>query len=386
MSNIRILVVEDEAIVAEDIAGRLEKMGYQVAGIVASGEEAIRLAAQFSPDLVLMDIILQGEIDGIEAAQQVRKQLNIPVVYLTANADDITLKRVGQTSPFGYLLKPFKSKELQVAIEIALSRHQAEVDLQKMIDTAQHLRQEAEARNHLKSQYVSMASHDLRTPISIIKMSAHLLECDSDLISHEKRQRYFQRIYKATDNLTQLLEDVLTLAQAESSETEVYRSPLDVVSFCRDLIEAMQSSAGDCYRLEFACQQNAIEANLDEKLFWHLLNNLLTNAIKYSPDNSKVRIELSTQDQWLELRVQDQGIGITPEEQTQLFQPFYRAKNVGKIPGTGLGLAIAQRAVDLHHGKIEIESQLNQGTTFIVTLPLDFNQSSNELLKDKVSE
>ncbi|NJK37093.1 MAG: response regulator [Oscillatoriales cyanobacterium RM2_1_1] len=383
MPDIRILVVEDEAIVAEDIATRLEKMGYKIENIVASGEEAIQISTQSTPDLILMDIILQGEIDGIEAAQHIQETLNIPIIYLTANADDVTLNRVSQTSPSAYLLKPFKSKELQVAIQIALSRHQTSLKVQEALNSAQKLQQETEAKNQLKSQYISMASHDLRTPISIIKMSTHLLEVHEDLLSADKRQQYLRRIHQATDNLTQLLEDVLTLAQAESIEIAVDRVPLEVVSFCRDLIEGLQFSAGDSYQLELLSSEEVIEASLDEQLFWHLLSNLLSNAIKYSPKDSRILIKLSARNQLLELRVQDQGIGITPEEQAQLFQPFYRANNVGNIPGTGLGLAIAQRAANLHQGKIEVESQVNQGTTFIVTLPLGMDQNSPQVDIDK---
>lgn len=126
MSNSKILIVEDEAVVSLDISRRLEKMGYEVVGRVASGEEALAIAQETSPDLVLMDINLQGEMDGIETAEQIYEQAQIPVIYLTAYAGESTLQRAKQTKPYGYILKPFKERELRAAIEIALSRHQAE--------------------------------------------------------------------------------------------------------------------------------------------------------------------------------------------------------------------------------------------------------------------
>jgi len=131
MSKIRILVVEDEAIVAQDLKISLENLGYEIPAIAASGEEAIESALALSPDLVLMDIMLQGDMDGIEAVSSIRKEIDLPVIYLTAYADEDTLKRAKITIPLGYILKPFDEKELHTAIEIGLYKHQMELKLKK---------------------------------------------------------------------------------------------------------------------------------------------------------------------------------------------------------------------------------------------------------------
>jgi len=126
MSTNKILIVEDEAVVSLDIARRLEKMGYEVLARVASGEEALALVKETPPDLVLMDINLQGELDGIQTATTLYKEHNLPVIYLTAYAGESTLERAKESKPYGYILKPFKERELHAAIEIAISRHQGE--------------------------------------------------------------------------------------------------------------------------------------------------------------------------------------------------------------------------------------------------------------------
>jgi len=126
MSANKILIVEDEAVVSLDISRRLEKMGYEVMGRLASGEEAIAAIQEERPDLVLMDINLQGEIDGIETATKLYKEHNLPVIYLTAYAGESTLERAKESKPYGYILKPFKERELHAAIEIAISRHETE--------------------------------------------------------------------------------------------------------------------------------------------------------------------------------------------------------------------------------------------------------------------
>ncbi|MEW6328337.1 MAG: response regulator [Thermodesulfobacteriota bacterium] len=131
MAETNILVVEDEGIVAEDIRSSLESLGYTVSAVVSSGQEAIRKAEEYKPDLVLMDIVLKGEIDGIEAANQIRLCFNIPVVYLTAYADERTMDRAKVTEPFGYIVKPFEDRELRTTIEMALYRHKMENNLRE---------------------------------------------------------------------------------------------------------------------------------------------------------------------------------------------------------------------------------------------------------------
>lgn len=131
ISKTQILVVEDEAIAAEAIRNRLQKMGYAVPSTASRGEEAIKKAQENMPDLVLMDILLQGEMDGIEAAEQIRIRFDIPVLYLTAYSDEKTLIRAKITEPFGYIIKPFKERDLQIAIEIALFKHDMEKKLKE---------------------------------------------------------------------------------------------------------------------------------------------------------------------------------------------------------------------------------------------------------------
>lgn len=127
----KILVVEDESIVAEDLRDSLINLGYAVPSVVSSGEKAIRTAMDISPDLVLMDIVLQGEMDGIEAAKQIRLNYDIPIVYLTSYSDEQILERAKITEPYGYIIKPFKERELNINIEIALYKHKMEKKLKK---------------------------------------------------------------------------------------------------------------------------------------------------------------------------------------------------------------------------------------------------------------
>lgn len=164
MSTARVLIVEDESIIALDIQTSLQAAGYQVVSIAATAEEAIQDTAHLQPDLVLMDIRLDGEMDGVETAKQIWQTWQIPVVFLTAHADENTLTRAKATQPFGYILKPFDDRELITTIEIALSRHKAEAAIQAALEKEREM-------NELKSRFVSVVSHEFRNPLNTILFS-----------------------------------------------------------------------------------------------------------------------------------------------------------------------------------------------------------------------
>ncbi|HEV7231818.1 MAG TPA: response regulator [Bacteroidia bacterium] len=134
MSKINILITEDESIVAKDIQMSLKKLGYNVIGICNNGEDSIRTAEEHRPDIILMDIMLKGDMSGIEAADQIRKRLNIPIIFLTAYADESTLSKAKITEPYGYIIKPFKEIDLRTTIEMALYKHQKEDEVKKERD------------------------------------------------------------------------------------------------------------------------------------------------------------------------------------------------------------------------------------------------------------
>ncbi|UKO98206.1 hybrid sensor histidine kinase/response regulator [Nostoc sp. UHCC 0870] len=369
MNPIRILIVEDEQLVADDLRETLEYLGYIVCDLVASGEEAIFKAEQLQPDLVLMDIRLEGEIDGIEASFEIQSRFHLPVVYLTANADRVTLERAKASHPFGYILKPFDERILGTTIEIAISRHQAEIEVKKALFAAKNNQEIAESQNQKTSQNLYITVHEFRNPLTTIKLSAEMLKAYGDQMSEQRKQNHINRIESATDSLNNLLENILTLGRSESQNLVFNPKPIDIVTFCEEIVESLQISVKEQYKINFSVDGNSRIACLDEQLMWHLLNNLLANAIKYSPVGSKVFLKLIWAENSLCFQVTDEGIGIPPESQSHLFEPFQRATNVGSIPGTGLGLAIVKRSTELHGGTIYFDSALGKGTTFTVKLP-----------------
>ncbi|NJO19115.1 MAG: PAS domain S-box protein [Spirulinaceae cyanobacterium RM2_2_10] len=225
--------------------------------------------------------------------------------------------------------------------------------------------------NELKSRFVSMTSHEFRTPLTSILMSVDLLENFADQWSETKKQTHLQRIRQCSLNMKDLLEDVLTIGRAESGKLDFKPSLLDPAEFCCNLAEEMQLTIGQQHTIQFICQADLIrQAWLDEKLLRHIFTNLLSNAIKYSPQGGTVDFTLTRTGDHLQFIVRDHGIGIPPDDCQHIFDSFHRARNVRDIAGTGLGLAIVKKAVDLHRGKIECSSTVGLGTSFQVCLPL----------------
>ncbi len=223
----------------------------------------------------------------------------------------------------------------------------------------------------LKTRFFSMASHEFRTPLSTALAAAQVLENSGDeWEDSNKRLRNLRRIQGAVKNVVQLLDDILTINRAETGNLEFNPKQLDLDALCRHFIEEMQLSAGNLHTLMFACKGRAIPVSLDEKLLRSILANLLSNAIKYSPQGGNIHLNLEFRQNVVLLQIQDSGIGISSDDRKQLFEPFYRGKNVRTIPGTGLGLVVVKKCVDLHQGNIEIKSEVGMGTTCVVKLPL----------------
>jgi signal transduction histidine kinase len=350
MVSEKIVVVEDERVVARDIEKRLLKLGYLVPAM-----------AEHHPDLVLMDIQLRGETDGIEAAEAIRVHYNIPVIYLTAYADELTLQRAKVTEPFGYIIKPFDERELHVAIEVALRRRLAEAAIRVALEKEQELRE-------LKSRFWSMFAHEFRTPMTSILSCAQVMEQYGNTMPESRRREYLYLIQNSVRAMDSLLNDVLTVARAEGGSLEFAPSALNLEQFCRELVEETQFISSSTHSINVIVQGNCTTTFLDKKLLWHILSNLLSNAIKYSPPGSQITLDLYCPNSDVILTIKDTGIGIPPEDQPYLFEPFHRASNVGTVPGTGLGLALVKKCLDLHGGQIQVSSIPGQGTTITVRL------------------
>jgi PAS domain S-box-containing protein len=249
-------------------------------------------------------------------------------------------------------------------------RKREEKKLQKALEKEKEL-------NELKTRFVSMVSHDIRTPLTIIQMSAETLQKYSDHLSKERKAKYFEKIQSQIKRMTTLLNDVLTVSQGEVGEFPFHPFRISLDRVCQGIIDDFQEMLGLEHTLVYSCANEPTTVLVDEKLVHQAIMNLLTNAFKYSPIGSTVYVDLSFEESNAVIRVKDSGIGIPKADQKRLFEVFRRARNVGAIAGTGLGLAIVKQSVETHGGTVSFETQVGVGTTFIVTLPIHLEQEKH---------
>ncbi len=222
----------------------------------------------------------------------------------------------------------------------------------------------------LKTRFVSIVSHEFRNPLASILSAADLMTNYGDRMTDERKGQHLDAIQQQVQHLTELMNDVLLIGRTENVGFAFNPAPLDLVAFCQNCITQVQQTTGTSHLLRLSVEGECSAASADEKLLRHILVNLLTNAVKYSPEGSVIDIDLRCAPEQATLSVRDEGIGIPAEDQPHLFEAFHRAANVGMIAGTGLGLAITKRAVEAHKGSIDFESAAGRGTTFIVNFPI----------------
>lgn len=221
----------------------------------------------------------------------------------------------------------------------------------------------------LRSNFVSMVSHEFRTPLGVIQSSAEILEDYFDELTPEERREHLTSIHKNTRRMAGLMEEVLLLGRFDAGKMNFTPKRMDIVGFSRRVVEEVSRAMER--RCPVECSFPLLpEVQADERLLRHIFTNLLTNAIKYSQPGQKVSLQLSQEQGDLVLIVKDCGVGIPSADLEWVFQAFHRGRNVGDRPGTGLGMVIVKRCVELHSGSIAIQSEVGHGTTVTVRLPV----------------
>ena len=224
--------------------------------------------------------------------------------------------------------------------------------------------------NVLKSQFVTMASHKFRTPLSTILSSVFLLENYTDADYELEKTAFFDKIKRSVHNLTALLNDYLSLGKLEEGKLKVTYSETDIKAFFDEFLQEIGSIKKVKQKIHFTHEGIECTVMTDKFLLKNILTNLLSNAIEYSPHDAEIQLSAELKKDTLKIRVTDQGIGIPENEQHQIFKRFYRGQNANNVEGTGLGLNIAKKYIRLLKGTIEFTSQLNKGTTFIAIIPV----------------
>jgi signal transduction histidine kinase len=221
----------------------------------------------------------------------------------------------------------------------------------------------------LKSRFVSMASHEFRTPLTAILATTETLTFYREKMNAAQIDSRLDKIRQQVVHMKNIMEDVLQLARIQAGRVEFSPTQGELAQLCQEIIEEYESQAPNRGRIVYTCQTPGVLTDFDTRLMRQVISNLISNALKYSPPEQTVQVDLLQNDAQVVLQVTDRGIGIPAADLPRLFEPFHRAANVGVISGTGLGLSITKQAVDLHSGTITVTSQVDVGTTFTVSLP-----------------
>ncbi len=374
MASERILVVEDDSLARMDIQAALERAGYSVIGMVGTGEEAIEMADSLAPDLVLMDIRLEGDMDGVEAAGEISRRFDIPIIYLTVYVDDDTLHWAKVSGPYGFLLKPVDHNELKSAIEVGLYKHQMERELRKA-------QKEAEAANRAKTSFLATISHELRTPMSgVLGMTELLLLSDLENPYREN----VQLIKDSAMSLLSVLNQIIDYSKLEVSSTRLRDIDFRLEDLLTGILsqhEKIAESKG--IKLEYTISDGVPGwMRGDSGKIRQILSNLINNAVKFtrrgqilidiSPSAAKPDIKDDDGIIYVQILVNDTGIGIPQDKLESMFDSFTQAEDhlSHGSGGLGLGLAIVNRLLQVIGGTIRCSSMEGDGSTFSIVLPL----------------
>ncbi|VXD15138.1 Signal transduction histidine kinase [Planktothrix serta PCC 8927] len=423
-----ILIVDDIPDNLRVLSQVLLEQGYRVRK-ATNGQFALNSAQLMPPDLILLDVMMP-ELDGYDACRFLKadeRTRDIPIIFITAR-DDIQSKLMGfEVGGLDYITKPFDVEEVvvRVSTQLKISRLQKELQLQKnqLEQKNQQLEQEVSDRiaaqtqlqilnqeletkveqrtqelkqrnqelvslqkqleislkkeqslSEMKSRLITTISHEFRTPLTVIMTSNELIKYKIEQQKTENLDRHINRVNESVKRIEQILNSAIVLAQAESNLIHFEPQSLNLDLFIKSLLEDWKSLEIQDHKIQLKVEGNHPQQfKADPNFLKQIIINLLTNAIRYSPEGGTIVVEMIYQPTQVVFKIQDQGIGIPESELDQVLEPFYRASNADSIsgtPGAGLGLTVVKRLVELHQGTLTLHSILNQGTTVTLSFPV----------------
>jgi PAS domain S-box-containing protein len=290
-------------------------------------------------------------IIGIDITK--RKNADIELEKYRLHLEELIKERTIRLEEVNKLLQEeiVKQKEAEAKVKIALEKEKELSDL--------------------KSKFISIASHEFRTPLTTVLSSTELLERYGRSWEIETYKSQIERIKKSVKYLTNLMDEVLMISRSDSGKIKLDLKPIDVERLCKNLADDIKLIITDKHKLNFQISLSTKKMLFDEKLLKFIITNLLSNAAKYSPQGGEIGFIITEREKMLKIIISDEGIGIPDEDKIHLFDAFSRGTNVGEIYGTGLGMSIVKRSIDMLNGSIEFESILNIGSKFIVSLPVN---------------
>lgn len=370
-TKIKILIVEDETLVSFDLKNILLSLGYNVIGVVRTGEEAFSIAFEEKPDLILLDIMLGGKLNGIEAAEQIKKSIDVPIVYLTAYADKDTIQSAKVTEPYGYIIKPFEERALQSTIELALYKFKTELKLKESEKRYKQLAERLKEANESKDNFFSIISHELRGPFNSILGFAEILYNDLDELPKEELKIYVESLYHSSKHIYNLLNNLLHLTKFQAGKIDFNPQRISLNDAVEKATKMIKFSAEQKNILISKNAADNIHVYADEAMIDSIMMNLLSNSVKFTKRGGRIDISAEKKGEVAEIKVRDSGIGMNDETISNLFKIQMSKSYQGTEgeTGTGLGLILVKKFVEQNGGSLKVYSRLNEGSIFSFSIP-----------------
>jgi signal transduction histidine kinase len=363
----RILVVEDDRLNARIISSILRPEGY-VTSEVSSGEAALATFAEFHPDLVLLDVVMDG-INGFETCRRLKADptaANVPIIFITAKNQPDDIVAGLEAGGVDYVVKPFQPREM-------IARIRTHLQLRALLEHQLHLINDLSKANAAKNHFLGIAAHDLRNPLTSIRgLSEFMLDGSSGELSEDQRAM-IRSVHSATHVMLDLLNELLDISIIESGEMRLDLTPTNLADLVTDAVFLNGLTAAR-KQMKIACRpfKPSRALLIDSRKLRQVVDNLLSNAIKFSPPGTTITVEFTEDGTNQTISVQDQGPGIPLGEMNMLFTSFGKTsvKPTGGEKSTGLGLAICRKIVEAHRGTISATNRESGGADFRIALPM----------------
>jgi len=361
-----VLAVDDTAGNLRVLLESLGSAGHEVL-VATNGQSAIDTAQYAQPDLILLDVIMPG-MDGYEACAQLKRNTataHIPVIFMTALTETDEKVRAFELGAVDYVTKPFEEAELLARVQTHLTVNRLRLDLEKRNKQLEDLHQ-------LKNEFMGMAAHDIRNPLASVMACADLIESIAPSASPARVQMFAGQISGAARRINAIITNLLDVNAIDSGQRNINIASHDLSAIVERVVQQNALKAGSKQiNLQFVPSGGPALAAIDESAAEQVLDNIISNAVKYSPSGRTVTARLVRSASSMRVEVQDEGPGLSAEDQAKMFRKFCRLspKPTAGEPSTGLGLWIVKQLTESMHGTIRCESALEKGSTFIVQWP-----------------
>ena len=361
-----VLAVDDTAGNLRVLLESLSSAGHEVL-VATNGQSAIDTAQYAQPDLILLDVIMPG-MDGYEACAQLKRNTataHIPVIFMTALTETDEKVRAFELGAVDYVTKPFEEAELLARVQTHLTVNRLRLDLEKRNKQLEDLHQ-------LKNEFMGMAAHDIRNPLASVMACADLIESIAPSASPARVQMFAGQISGAARRINAIITNLLDVNAIDSGQRNINIASHDLSAIVERVVQQNALKAGSKQiNLQFVPSSSPTLAAIDESATEQVLDNIISNAVKYSPSGRTVTARLVRSASSMRVEVQDEGPGLSAEDQAKMFRKFCRLspKPTAGEPSTGLGLWIVKQLTESMHGTIRCESALEKGSTFIVQWP-----------------